>query len=67
MTTPKRNGRPPLDPSDPSVSVHFRLPGKQYDATLALARDARLDLGDYIRVALKRANATPPARLSSPE
>ena len=28
----RRRGRPPLDPHDPSVDLHFRVPGKQYDA-----------------------------------
>jgi hypothetical protein len=62
MTTHKRIGRPPLDPSDPSVTITFRLPGKEYDTTLAHAKADRLDLADWIRRALKLANATPPAR-----
>ena len=61
MTDKKREGRPPLDPNDPSVNVHFRLPAKEYDAVLAHAKDARLDLGDYIRTALRRINRRPPA------
>jgi hypothetical protein len=60
MDKKKREGRPPLDPSDPSVTVSFRLPGKEYDSTLAHAKTARLDLGDYIRTALRRINARPP-------
>jgi len=58
--TKKRIGRPPLDKSDPSISVHFRLPAKQYDDALARAHAARLDLGDYIRRALKIAGDKPP-------
>jgi hypothetical protein len=61
VTEKKREGRPPLDPNDPSVTISFRLPGKEYDATLAHAKDARLDLGDYIRTALRRINARPPS------
>ena len=47
---PRRLGRPPLDPDDPlSVSVHFRLPAKQYDATLDRANRERVTLADFIR------------------
>jgi hypothetical protein len=39
-----------LDPDDPlSVSVHFRLPTKQYDATLQRANRTRETLADFIR------------------
>jgi hypothetical protein len=61
MTEKKREGRPPLDPSDPSVTLTFRLPGKEYEATRLAAKDARLDLGDYLRLALRRINRRPPA------
>lgn len=53
----KKRGRPAI--GDPSVSVHFRLPAKDYDVTLAHAKDARVDLADYIRRALKIANTKP--------
>ena len=54
MTPPekRREGRPPLDPNDPSVDIHFRLPSRQYDLTLANAKAARMELGDYIRRAI---------------
>lgn len=57
----KREGRPPLDPRDPSVTVTFRLPGKEYDATVANAKAARVELGDYLRLALRQINRRPPA------
>lgn len=31
-------GRPPLDPDDPSVSVHVRLVSKQYDVLYRRAK-----------------------------
>lgn len=49
MKPPRPPGRPPLDPDDPSVSVHFRLPSKQYDATVERATRDRETLSDYIR------------------
>jgi len=39
------------------VDVHFRPPSKEYDAVFARVRDARLDLADWIRRALKIAQA----------
>ena len=45
----RRRGRPRLDPSDSSMSVHVRLPTKQYDAAVKRASDERLSLADYIR------------------
>jgi hypothetical protein len=49
----RRPGRPRLDPEDPSVNVHFRLPTKQYDAAVKRAQDERLSLADYIRRQLR--------------
>ena len=49
MKSDKPRGRPPLDPDDPSVSVHFRLPAKQYDTALDRANRERVTLSDYIR------------------
>jgi hypothetical protein len=49
MTPPRKPGRPRLDAEDVSVSVHFRLPTKQYDATVQRASQERLTLGDFIR------------------
>lgn len=48
--TPKRaRGRPPIDRHDPSVSLHFRIPSKQYDLTLKQADAARLSHADWLR------------------
>jgi hypothetical protein len=37
------------------VSVHFRLPSKQYDLTQKQADQARLPLGDWLRLVVERA------------
>jgi hypothetical protein len=50
--TPKRRGRPPLDPEAPSVSVSVRLVAKHYDAICARAGHDRRSLPDTIRRAL---------------
>jgi hypothetical protein len=50
--TPKRRGRPPLDPEDHSISVHIRLVSKHYDALCARAGEDRRTLPDTIRRAL---------------
>lgn len=55
MSTAKHpGGRKPLDPTDPSVSVTFRLPSKQYRALCACAKDADLAVPDLIRRAILR-------------
>jgi hypothetical protein len=54
MTPPKR-GRPPLDVSDPSVTVLVRLPSKQYDAMFDQARRQRLTVPEVIRRRLRPA------------
>lgn len=52
--TPKRRGRPPLDPEgDASISVHLRLVAKHYDALCAHAGRERRSLPDTIRRALR--------------
>jgi len=61
MPEKKREGRPPLDPDDPSVQVHFRLPGKEYDRLYHEAKAARLELSDYLRRTLRRGASRPPA------
>ena len=35
---PPHPGRPPLDPNDPSTTVHVRLPGREYDRLFAVAQ-----------------------------
>lgn len=47
-------GRPPLDRTDPCVPVHFRLPGRQFDALDARARAERRSMADVIRDAIRR-------------
>jgi hypothetical protein len=51
---PKRNGRPPLDPRDPSVAVTFRVPSLQYDRLYERARRERSNVADVIRRQLQR-------------
>ena len=48
----RRPGRPPLDPSDPSVQLSFRLTTKQYDLAYTRAAAARLTLAEYLRAAV---------------
>jgi len=52
----KRRGRPALAAGAPSVSLHVRLSGAQYDATYAGARAARLPLASYVRQVLRAAD-----------
>jgi hypothetical protein len=42
-------GRPPLDPTDPSVHVGVTLPAKQFDALCAQAHRASVSLPEVIR------------------
>jgi hypothetical protein len=49
----KRPGRPPLDPDDPAVDVHLRLPSKQYDDVYQRAQQAKTTVPDLIRRMLK--------------
>jgi hypothetical protein len=48
---PRRPGRPRLDASDASdtVSVHVRLPARQYDAVYDAAQAARVSVPELIR------------------
>ena len=47
--TARRGGRPPLDVKDPAVSVHVRLPSKQYDEAYAHAQRAGVTVPELIR------------------
>lgn len=49
-----RPGRPPLDASDPSVSVTVRLPSKKFEAMCLRARAERITLATLLRRALER-------------
>jgi len=48
----RRPGRPPLDPTDPSVVVKFSLPGKRYDALYRAASAHCMNVPELIRRAL---------------
>ena len=52
-----RLGRPRLSPTEPSVNVHFRLTGSDFDATYSRARADRVTIGDWIRRAVRDAHA----------
>ena len=55
MAPPKKStGRPPIDPADPSVGVHVRLPSQQYDATYQRAAAAGVSVPEMIRRDLQR-------------
>jgi hypothetical protein len=49
MSTTRRGGQPPLDPSSPSTSVHLRLPSVEYDALYAQASHERVTVPEIIR------------------
>lgn len=50
MTAPRRRpGRPPLDPTDPSIEVCLTLPSKRYDDLYARAQRARVTVPELIR------------------
>ena len=51
---PKKPGRKPLDPRDPSVPVCFKIPGRQYDALYQRAQEQRTSIGAVIRRSLRR-------------
>lgn len=53
--TPKRPGRPALDPSDPSVPLTVSLPSKQLAAVSEHARQDRMTVQEWIRQTLRRA------------
>jgi hypothetical protein len=45
----RRPGRPPLDRTTASASVHLRLSSRQYDEIYEQARQARLSVPEFIR------------------
>jgi hypothetical protein len=51
----RRRGRPPLEPNDPAVDVHVRMPSKQYDQAYARAQQERLTVPELLRRALVQA------------
>jgi hypothetical protein len=62
----RRPGRPPIDPTDPSVVVKFSLPAKRYDAMYRAASAHCLTVPELIRRALspelKSQNPVGPAK-----
>lgn len=47
-----KRGRPPLDPSDRSVTITLVIPGRAFDAYYARAQAARVTVPEVIRRAL---------------
>jgi len=47
-------GRPPLQRGEPSVSVHVRVTGSQYDRLEQCARGARVNVPELIRELIAR-------------
>jgi hypothetical protein len=50
----RRNGRPPLDPNDPSVRVCVAVPSKRYAAMARTAAIGRVSVPELFRRALDR-------------
>ena len=50
----RRNGRPPLDPTDPSVCICVRVPSKRYDALQKQATGVRVSVPELVRRALSK-------------
>jgi len=57
-----KRGRRPLDDEDPSVTVAFRLPSKQFDRTQQQAAQARLSMADWLRQVVTRAGRERPPK-----
>ena len=55
VTTNRRAGRPPLDHNDPSVGVHVKVPGRQFDLLYERAQKARVSMAEIVRRDLRRA------------
>lgn len=53
MVKPRRNGRPPIDPTGAGTRVSVRVSACTYDSLYAIARDAGVDVADVIRQALE--------------
>ena len=54
--SPRRRGRPPLDPRDGSVSIHLRVPARQYDLMDRAAQHAKVSVPEIIRRRARRAH-----------
>jgi len=60
--TPRRPGRPRLDPDDATVHLHVRIPARAFDRADREARRAGLTLPEFVR---RSVNAT--IRVLSPK
>jgi hypothetical protein len=58
MPERRRPGRPPLDPTDPSVPLTVSFPGKRYAALVAQAKHDHVTVPEYIRRQLRAAVQT---------
>jgi len=47
-----KRGRPPVDPDDPSIPVHVKLPATQYDDLYQKAQRERVTVPELIRRAV---------------
>jgi len=54
MSNQRRNGRPPLDASDPSVGVCVKIPQKRYDALYKQATGSRVSVPELFRRAIAK-------------
>ena len=54
MHTPKRPGRPRLDPAQPSIPVHLKLAEHDWILALAAATKRRETIQDLLRRGLRR-------------
>jgi Arc/MetJ-type ribon-helix-helix transcriptional regulator len=50
---PKRRGRPPIDPDDPSVTLNVRLPSHQFDQLCHRAHAGRRGVSEVVRALVK--------------
>jgi hypothetical protein len=52
----ERADKPRGDPTEPSVSIHLRLPPREYNALYERAERARITLPELLRRQLRRAD-----------
>lgn len=52
MVKPRRNGRPPIDPTGAGTRVTVRVSACTYDSLYAIASAQDLDIADIIREAI---------------
>jgi hypothetical protein len=59
-------GRPPIDPSSPSVPLTFRLPSREYDEIYACARVSRMTVPEWIRRMIGLSHAIKNSKIGPP-